>query len=277
MSLVGPRPCIPYETELFEPHHFDRFLVPAGMTGLWQVAARAHSTFKEALDLDAAYARNWSLRLDIWLLARTPPILFRGGRRRDDGGRRSSGRASSVSATGARTSHGTSPSTPAPSSRGSATSPEMLSRREVTSPSARDDVRTYGELLADPELDAVAIVTPVSTHYDLAVAALDAGKHVFIEKPLAASSTEALDLIRRAESAGLVLLPGPHVPLQPTGGQDQGAARQRRARRDLLRLDEPRQSGLASAGRQRRLGSRRRTTSRSCGTGSDTCRPRCPR
>ncbi len=67
-----------YETELFEPHHFDRFLVPAGMTGLWQVAARAHATFKEALDLDAAYARNWSLRLDLWLLARTPPTLFRG-------------------------------------------------------------------------------------------------------------------------------------------------------------------------------------------------------
>jgi lipopolysaccharide/colanic/teichoic acid biosynthesis glycosyltransferase len=78
MSLVGPRPCIPYETELFEPHHFDRFLVPAGMTGLWQVAARAHATFKEALDLDAAYARNWSLRLDLWLLARTPVALFRG-------------------------------------------------------------------------------------------------------------------------------------------------------------------------------------------------------
>jgi exopolysaccharide biosynthesis polyprenyl glycosylphosphotransferase len=77
MSLVGPRPCIPYETELFESHHYDRFLVPAGMTGLWQVAARAHSTFKEALDLDAAYARNWSLKLDLWLLARTPIVLFR--------------------------------------------------------------------------------------------------------------------------------------------------------------------------------------------------------
>ena len=41
MSLVGPRPCIPYETESFAPHHFDRFLVPAGITGLWQVTARA--------------------------------------------------------------------------------------------------------------------------------------------------------------------------------------------------------------------------------------------
>jgi exopolysaccharide biosynthesis polyprenyl glycosylphosphotransferase len=77
MSLVGPRPCIPYETELFEPHHFDRFLVPAGMTGLWQVAARAHATFKEALDLDAAYARNWSFRLDLSLLAHTPGVVVR--------------------------------------------------------------------------------------------------------------------------------------------------------------------------------------------------------
>jgi exopolysaccharide biosynthesis polyprenyl glycosylphosphotransferase len=77
MSLVGPRPCIPYETELFQPHHFDRFLVPAGMTGLWQVAARARATFKEALDLDAAYARSWSLGLDAALLARTPLALLR--------------------------------------------------------------------------------------------------------------------------------------------------------------------------------------------------------
>ena len=77
MSLVGPRPCIPYETELFAPHHFDRFLVPAGMTGLWQVAARAHATFGEALDLDASYARNWSLGLDLRLLAHTPAVMFR--------------------------------------------------------------------------------------------------------------------------------------------------------------------------------------------------------
>jgi lipopolysaccharide/colanic/teichoic acid biosynthesis glycosyltransferase len=79
MSLVGPRPCLPYETELFEPHHFDRFLVPAGMTGLWQVTARARATLAEALDLDAAYARSWSLGLDIALLIRTPLALLRGG------------------------------------------------------------------------------------------------------------------------------------------------------------------------------------------------------
>lgn len=71
MSLVGPRPCIPYETQFFRPHHFERFLVPAGLTGLWQVTARAHSTFGEALDMDVAYARGWSLGLDLNLLLRT--------------------------------------------------------------------------------------------------------------------------------------------------------------------------------------------------------------
>jgi exopolysaccharide biosynthesis polyprenyl glycosylphosphotransferase len=77
MSLVGPRPCIPYETETFKAHHFDRFLVPAGITGLWQVTARANSTFGEALDMDVAYARGWSPGLDIRLLLRTPFQLLR--------------------------------------------------------------------------------------------------------------------------------------------------------------------------------------------------------
>jgi exopolysaccharide biosynthesis polyprenyl glycosylphosphotransferase len=72
MSLVGPRPCIEYETKHFLPHHFDRFLVPQGITGLWQVTARAHATFREALDMDVAYARGWSLGLDLKLLCRTP-------------------------------------------------------------------------------------------------------------------------------------------------------------------------------------------------------------
>jgi exopolysaccharide biosynthesis polyprenyl glycosylphosphotransferase len=72
MSLVGPRPCIPYEIENFERHHYERFLVPAGITGLWQVAARAHSTFGESLDMDVSYARSWSLGLDLRLLCRTP-------------------------------------------------------------------------------------------------------------------------------------------------------------------------------------------------------------
>jgi exopolysaccharide biosynthesis polyprenyl glycosylphosphotransferase len=77
MSLVGPRPCIPYETEFFQPHHFDRFLVPQGVTGLWQVTARANSTFGEALEMDVAYVRGWTLGLDLRLLLRTPFALVR--------------------------------------------------------------------------------------------------------------------------------------------------------------------------------------------------------
>jgi len=77
MSLVGPRPCIGYETDYFASHHFERFLVPAGITGLWQVTARAHSSFGEALDMDVAYARNWSLGLDLRLLVKTPFQVLR--------------------------------------------------------------------------------------------------------------------------------------------------------------------------------------------------------
>jgi exopolysaccharide biosynthesis polyprenyl glycosylphosphotransferase len=77
MSLVGPRPCLPYETEHFSTHHYERFLVPAGLTGLWQVSARAQSTFAEALDMDVLYAQSASLGLDLRLLMRTPLQLLR--------------------------------------------------------------------------------------------------------------------------------------------------------------------------------------------------------
>ena len=77
MSLVGPRPCLEYETETFQPHHFERFLVPPGITGLWQVAARANSTFGEALDMDVSYVRGWTFGLDLRLLGRTPFQVLR--------------------------------------------------------------------------------------------------------------------------------------------------------------------------------------------------------
>ncbi len=76
MSLVGPRPCLAWETKHFAPHHFERFLVPAGLTGLWQVTARAHATFGEALDMDVAYARGWSPGLDFALVLRTVKHLL---------------------------------------------------------------------------------------------------------------------------------------------------------------------------------------------------------
>jgi exopolysaccharide biosynthesis polyprenyl glycosylphosphotransferase len=77
MSLVGPRPCLDYETEGFAEHHYERFLVPPGLTGLWQVTARAKSTFGEALDMDVEYVRGWSFSLDLRLLLKTPFSLIR--------------------------------------------------------------------------------------------------------------------------------------------------------------------------------------------------------
>jgi predicted dehydrogenase len=66
----------------------------------------------------------------------------------------------------------------------------------------------YDEVLNDPSIDAVLIATPISTHHRLASAALAAGKHAFVEKPLAASSLESQSLIKLAEDGGLVLMPG---------------------------------------------------------------------
>jgi predicted dehydrogenase len=66
----------------------------------------------------------------------------------------------------------------------------------------------FGELLADPDVDAVVIATPVPTHYPLARAALEAGKHVFVEKPPAMRVAEMEELIGLAEARGLVLMPG---------------------------------------------------------------------
>jgi predicted dehydrogenase len=64
----------------------------------------------------------------------------------------------------------------------------------------------FNDLLRDPDIDAVAIATPVHTHYDLALAALKAGKHVFVEKPLAPTSDQVRRLIEEADKRNLVLM-----------------------------------------------------------------------
>ena len=67
---------------------------------------------------------------------------------------------------------------------------------------------SFQSVLDDPAIDAVVIATPVSTHHPLALAALEAGKHVFVEKPLAASTAEAIELIEVAAANDRVLMPG---------------------------------------------------------------------
>src|SRR5215213_5575855 len=77
MSLVGPRPVLPYEAELFEPRHQARFSVKPGITGLWQVSGRSQLTMQQALDLDLEYAVRRNLALDLATLLRTIPAVLR--------------------------------------------------------------------------------------------------------------------------------------------------------------------------------------------------------
>jgi exopolysaccharide biosynthesis polyprenyl glycosylphosphotransferase len=79
MSLVGPRPPIPYEIESYDIWHRRRFLeTKPGITGLWQVEGRSRVKFDEMVRLDLKYARTWSPWLDIKILLRTPAAAFRG-------------------------------------------------------------------------------------------------------------------------------------------------------------------------------------------------------
>jgi lipopolysaccharide/colanic/teichoic acid biosynthesis glycosyltransferase len=77
MSIVGPRPVLPWEAPHFSPHHATRFEVPPGITGLWQISGRNRLTFTQALDLDVRYAERASLRFDLAILLRTIPVVLR--------------------------------------------------------------------------------------------------------------------------------------------------------------------------------------------------------
>jgi predicted dehydrogenase len=94
-------------------------------------------------------------------------------------------------------------------------SEERRSRFAGRYPEARITAR-FEEMLADPGLDAVVVATPVPTHYPLAKQALEAGKHVFVEKPPAMCATEIEDLIALAAERELVLMPG-HLLLYHPG------------------------------------------------------------
>lgn len=78
MSLVGPRPCLDWEAEMFPARFAERFDVPPGLTGLWQVSGRSTMGTLDMLELDLAYVRSWSFWSDLGILLRTVPALLRG-------------------------------------------------------------------------------------------------------------------------------------------------------------------------------------------------------
>jgi lipopolysaccharide/colanic/teichoic acid biosynthesis glycosyltransferase len=83
MSLVGPRPMLPWERDMLPAAHQARFAVPAGITGLWQVSGRSRLTMREALDLDVQYVQRRSFVVDLLILVKTAWVLvvWRGGAR----------------------------------------------------------------------------------------------------------------------------------------------------------------------------------------------------
>jgi predicted dehydrogenase len=94
-------------------------------------------------------------------------------------------------------------------------SPDRLDALARRYPNARATT-SFTDLLDDPDVEAVVIATPVPTHYELARAALEAGKHVFVEKPPAMRAAEMEELVRIAEERGRVLMPG-HLLLYHPG------------------------------------------------------------
>jgi lipopolysaccharide/colanic/teichoic acid biosynthesis glycosyltransferase len=78
MSLVGPRPCVPFEYDLYKDWQKRRLSITPGMTGLWQVTGRSSVTFEDMVLLDLFYIANWSFSMDLKLLARTLPVMVWG-------------------------------------------------------------------------------------------------------------------------------------------------------------------------------------------------------
>jgi lipopolysaccharide/colanic/teichoic acid biosynthesis glycosyltransferase len=79
MSLVGPRPALPREVMAYKPHERERLSVMPGLTGPWQISGRSDLPFARYVELDVEYARSWSMRGDLEILARTIPAVLRGG------------------------------------------------------------------------------------------------------------------------------------------------------------------------------------------------------
>ena len=215
MSLVGPRPAIPYEVEMYKPWHLQRLEAQPGITGLQQVTSRSVADFDEQVRLDIEYINQQSLWLDIKIILKTPLVIsLREGRgnwitkyiEKDlfmD--------TIKVGIIGygywgpnlARNFY------------------ELPSSQLVAIADLREDqlkraksrypgvilVSDYQELFK-MGLDAVVVSTPPKTHYKVAKDCLLNGLHVLIEKPITQNSRDAEELVQIADDRKLTLMVG---------------------------------------------------------------------
>ena len=79
MSIVGPRPVLPWEARLFGVAYQPRFQMKPGITGLWQVSGRSRLSIRQALEFDVEYVLRHSIVLDLIIILRTVPAVLRGG------------------------------------------------------------------------------------------------------------------------------------------------------------------------------------------------------
>ena len=229
MSLVGPRPCTAVEFQRYCPEQRDRVNAFPGVTGLWQVNGKNKTTFNEMIAMDIHYARNMSLGLDLWIIAKTLPAIvsqchqsltarrrrpatlpgscFPGNMKATDRNPRHPLRIGVVGCGYwgpllIRNFHGL------PDCRVTAICDAREDRLQhlCSLYPGLEGVTDFEKFLHSVELDAVVIATPVKLHHSLAKASLLAGKHTFIEKPMAASSAECEELIEIAKRNGLVLM-----------------------------------------------------------------------
>jgi lipopolysaccharide/colanic/teichoic acid biosynthesis glycosyltransferase len=78
MSVVGPRPPLPWEVDLHEPRHLRRLCAKPGITGVWQVSGRSDRGFEDMVSMDCRYIRDWSLGLDFSILLKTVAVVPKG-------------------------------------------------------------------------------------------------------------------------------------------------------------------------------------------------------
>ena len=152
-------------------------------------------------------------------------------------------------------------------------SEEARSRWERSLPGTRF-TGDLADLLADEELDAVVVATDVPSHAALAIRTLSAGKHCFVEKPLARSAAEAAEVVAAADAAGRTLMVGHLLEYHPGDREAEGDRRPRESSATSSTCTPTGSTSARSARTRMRSGVSVRTTSRCCCTCSTARSPR---